>query len=377
MTGLDDQDRELEDFLARRSVLHRRLADRDYHEPPQELDRLVLDKAREAIEVRPAAPMYRAPRWALPVALAASVVLALAVVMNFARVHGRGDGYPVAASASPTANAAPSFGEREMPPMAPPAPATELAKQSVQSFETEVRTDSADAAAPPLQAANEPPMDAMKSDGALGSAAGAAKPSSSTSETDRAKDALLARSDSVSAPVTSALRESAPARVAAAKAPAPTAVQMPPEVHAASEPSGVAGAAAGSAPASPPAIANSSARFARAEATSEGRIVPAREVALRQADADAADVGTVKRERKGSRNAAATDTFAAAAAPPAPILSDKAKRADPRAWLHEIEQLRIAGKSADADRELAEFRKAFPSEPVPQGAIGRDPRPTK
>jgi hypothetical protein len=358
MTGLDDQDRELEDFLARRSVLHRRLADRDYHEPPQELDRLVLDKAREAIEVRPAAPMYRAPRWALPVALAATVVLALAVVMNFARMHAGRGGYPVAASASPAAEAAPGFGEREALPIAPAAPATELANQGVQSSDTQVRVDSADADSREF--------------------ASAPRLASAPTEADRAKDHLLASNAPSAQQATAAIRETAPVveRVAAAKAPAPSAVQMPAKVHAASEPAAV-GATAGSAPASPPPVASSSARFARAEATSEGRIVPAREAALKQADAEADD-GSLKREGKASPNpAAASDTFAAAAAPAVPMLSDKAKRADPRAWLHEIEQLRIAGKSADADRELAEFRKVFPNESVPQSAIGRDPRPIK
>jgi hypothetical protein len=284
MTGLDDENRELEDFLARRSVLHRRLANRDRHEPSQELDRLVLDKAREAIDVRGSAPMYRAPRWALPVGLAASIVLALAIVVNFTRMHdGRdGGGYPVAASASPAADAAPGFAEREVLPMAPSPPPVELAKQSTQAFAPALRTDSADAESPPLQAAGEP---------------------------GRASDAQV--TSNAAKPAPNAKRVSPPA---------PTAANSP--------------------------------RFARAEVPAERRVVPARDSALREAGA-------------------------ATSAASAPVLSDKAKHPDPQVWMREIEQLRLAGKSADADREITAFRKAFPSLPVSPTALGRDLRPTK
>lgn len=285
MTGLDDENRELDDFLARRSVLHRRLADRDRHEPSQELDRLVLDKAREAIEVPAGTPMYRAPRWALPVGLAASVVLALAVVMNFARMDdGRGGGYPVAASASPAADAASGFAEREAAPMAP-APPVDLAKQSTQSFAPkQLRTDSADAASPPRPAAGEP---------------------------DRASKARVA--------------------------------------------SDAPNSGAGAKPANPPAPAPAnSPRFARADAPSERRIVPARDSALREAE-----------------------TATAAASARGPVVTDQAEHPDPQSWMREIEQLRLAGKSGDADREVAAFRKAFPTLPVSPAALGRDPRPSK
>ncbi|HVY81393.1 MAG TPA: hypothetical protein VG994_10465, partial [Steroidobacteraceae bacterium] len=126
---IEDEDRELEDFLARRSVLHRRLADRDYHEPSPELDRLVLERARQAIEVPANAPMYRAPRWALPVALAASVVLALAVVLNVARLRG-GDGYSVAAPMSTVETGPGSTADTKAASITPPAGGAQLAQQA-------------------------------------------------------------------------------------------------------------------------------------------------------------------------------------------------------------------------------------------------------
>jgi hypothetical protein len=36
----------------------------------------------------------------------------------------------------------------------------------------------------------------------------------------------------------------------------------------------------------------------------------------------------------------------------------------PDAWLREITRLRTAGQTADADRELAAFREAYPSHPA-------------
>jgi hypothetical protein len=162
-----------------------------------------------------------------------------------------------------------------------PTPPVELAKQSTRAFAPALRTDSADAESPPLQAAGEP---------------------------GRASDA----------PVTSNAAKSA-----------------------------------GNAKrASPPAPAANSPRFARAEVPAERRVVPARDSALREAGDPTS-------------------------APSAPVLSDKAKHPDPQVWMREIEQLRLAGKSADADREITAFRKAFPSLPVSPAALGRDPRPTK
>jgi hypothetical protein len=82
-----DQDEAFESYLKRRSVLPDALSSDGRLEPPAALDAIVLQKAREAIKA-PAAPdtgkqpMLRAPRWAVPVALAATIMLCLSVVMN-------------------------------------------------------------------------------------------------------------------------------------------------------------------------------------------------------------------------------------------------------------------------------------------------------
>ncbi len=78
MTGPDD---EFDDFLARRKPVFRR-PDDDSLEPPAELDRIVLRQAREAIRPSEPEPQYHGSRWGMPVALAASVLLAVTVLLH-------------------------------------------------------------------------------------------------------------------------------------------------------------------------------------------------------------------------------------------------------------------------------------------------------
>ncbi len=77
MTGSDD---EFDDFLRRRKPVFRR--DDDGLEPPAELDRIVLRQAREAIEAERPQRVFRAPRWGTPIALAATVLVALSVMIH-------------------------------------------------------------------------------------------------------------------------------------------------------------------------------------------------------------------------------------------------------------------------------------------------------
>jgi hypothetical protein len=124
---------EFEDFLRRRRRLFDQPRD-DELEPPAELDRLVLRQAREAIESEPPHRVFRAPRWGMPVALAATLVLAFTVILHTmkqpqtapAEVTVR----PVArelsaetdsAAGAPAATAAPMAEMAHAAPAAPPA----------------------------------------------------------------------------------------------------------------------------------------------------------------------------------------------------------------------------------------------------------------
>jgi len=68
MGGSDD---DFDDFLKRRKPVFR--SPDDMFEPPAELDRVVLRRAREAIESERPLRVFRNPRWATPVALAATL----------------------------------------------------------------------------------------------------------------------------------------------------------------------------------------------------------------------------------------------------------------------------------------------------------------
>jgi hypothetical protein len=84
-----ERDEAFEIYLKRRSVLPDAPSSDGQLESPAVLDAIVLRKAREAIEAQTAPAqreqqMLRAPRWAVPVALAATLMLCLSVVMNIA-----------------------------------------------------------------------------------------------------------------------------------------------------------------------------------------------------------------------------------------------------------------------------------------------------
>jgi hypothetical protein len=171
MTGHKRED-EFEAYLRNRLVLH----DRDWNpeklEPPEDLDDIVLTKARRAIHPSPQMPVYRAPRWALPVALAATVLLSLSVVLNVGlkgpqnpppaakrpvpeapdsvqQAPGSG---PEAAGSSPSvaSDAAPARDALNAPPMAP-APKSPLASPSASPAAPRSATE---APAPPARRAN-------------------------------------------------------------------------------------------------------------------------------------------------------------------------------------------------------------------------------
>jgi hypothetical protein len=76
MNGPDD---EFDDFLRRRRPL---FGSNDQLEPPAELDRIVLRQAREAIEAERPQRHFRAPSWGMPVALAATLVLAFTIILR-------------------------------------------------------------------------------------------------------------------------------------------------------------------------------------------------------------------------------------------------------------------------------------------------------
>jgi len=74
-------DDEFDDFLARRKPIFSRASENPL-EPPDELDRLVLRQAREAIASEKPQRVFKGPGWAVPMSLAATVLLAVTVVLR-------------------------------------------------------------------------------------------------------------------------------------------------------------------------------------------------------------------------------------------------------------------------------------------------------
>lgn len=78
-----EHDEEFEAYLKRRVRINKGATPpSDPLEPPAELDRIVIGNARKAIRGAAPMPFYRSPKWALPVGLAATIVISLVVVLD-------------------------------------------------------------------------------------------------------------------------------------------------------------------------------------------------------------------------------------------------------------------------------------------------------
>lgn len=159
-------DQEFEDFLKRRKAVFERRKD-ELFEPPADLDRIVLRQAREAIQPEEPMRVFSAPRWTMPIALAATLVLAFTIIFQagMPQKEPRPEvtvenvaervGSPVAGSASLSSAEAP--GEA-----AQPVPAPAMARSAVVEATSRERgvagasMDAAPAAAPPAPSADAP-----------------------------------------------------------------------------------------------------------------------------------------------------------------------------------------------------------------------------
>ena len=78
---MNGPDEEFDDFLSRRKPLFRRPPDE--LEPPEEIDRVVLRRAREAIEIDRPQRAFRGANWGAPLAIAATLLVVFTVVLHF------------------------------------------------------------------------------------------------------------------------------------------------------------------------------------------------------------------------------------------------------------------------------------------------------
>jgi hypothetical protein len=73
---------DFEAYLKRRVSIDRRLALIDRLEPPPELDRIIIGKARAAIQSPAPVAVFKAPRWAVPMGLAATILVSLSMLLD-------------------------------------------------------------------------------------------------------------------------------------------------------------------------------------------------------------------------------------------------------------------------------------------------------
>ncbi len=152
-----ERDHEFESYLKRRARFDRRLRSLDRLEPPAELDRIVIGYARQAIQGAPPVPMFRAPRWALPMGMAATILLSLSILLDMGM---KGAMLRDAGSISrTTAGAAPAewvmdMSQREADASSVPAPESALESQSaaVPAPESASASQSASGAVPEVGA---------------------------------------------------------------------------------------------------------------------------------------------------------------------------------------------------------------------------------
>ena len=77
-----EYDPEFEAYLRRRVHLDRRLHSLARLEPPEELDRIIIGKARQAIRPSPSVPHFRAPKWAVPLGMAACLFMSFSLILD-------------------------------------------------------------------------------------------------------------------------------------------------------------------------------------------------------------------------------------------------------------------------------------------------------
>ncbi|HEY0340928.1 MAG TPA: hypothetical protein VGC34_09000, partial [Steroidobacteraceae bacterium] len=81
MTDSEHND-DFETYLKRRVPIERRLGLVSRLEPPAELDRIIIGQARLAIQGPAPVPVFRGPRWALPMGLAATILVSLSLLLD-------------------------------------------------------------------------------------------------------------------------------------------------------------------------------------------------------------------------------------------------------------------------------------------------------
>lgn len=296
-------------------------------EPPPELDRIIIGKARRAIQGARPVPVYRAPKWALPAGLAATIVISFVVVFELGlRTHQTVPApepidteivadAPLITDASAPAAAAPEIPTAAANSHVAGSGATERQGASPRATAT-TRSTAAPRATPPVKAVARLRLPAIPTD---------PWPPVAPANVSPAMDAAQPQPDE-KARTRLARVEVAESR---SRADAQLSGEAAPSISNA-EPNPSAGG--------PPRVAYAP---ARPPTTQTPNVVTLEEVIIRG---------------------------------PAPSHHPRAAHLDPATWVSEIEKLHNAGRTAEAERQIKRFREAYPTYPLPTEAAAAAPR---
>jgi hypothetical protein len=323
----------LDEYLKGNSDISRRYREIGSEDVPPELDRRVLDEARAAVAGGGRVRSWL--RWSAPLAVAASVVLVVTVVIE-----------------SGVQNDA-SFATKQV------AADKARAEQLQQAAEYKLQEQVAQQPQPERQREFAPEPPAVMAPQTPAAPAPAAAPPASLAKAETARLNTVAPTEevTVAAKMRSQVEMTTPVTVVNSE----TSDSPAPQV-AAEQPSFAAGSVA-------PVPARKEAAAAPAEADSAD-------------DLSSVSVTGNTRARRAGRTATAgpraTMSGSALATESRPAADEDAERADlrsdPQKWLEEIRELRRAGKVEEADRGWEQFHKAFPNFPVADDDLARKQR---
>ncbi len=308
-----EHDDEFEAYLKRRTPFHKGIRTPDRLEPPPELDRIIIGNARKAIQGATPAPVYRAPKWALPAALAATIVISFAVVLE--------------------------LGLR--PHQSAPAP---------EPIDTEIVADApliADAPAPAVAAQDLPTTSATS-------------PVSRSGATQRQRASRRAAKTVARLRLPAIPTDPWPPAAASNAAPAMEAAQAQPDAMGRTRLARVE-------------VAESRARI---DTESSGEAAPTISNAEPNPPAAAPPRVAYSPPQPPTMQTPNVVTLEEVIVTgPAPSHHARtAAHLHPATWVNEIEKLHSAGRTAEAERQIKRFREAYPAYPLPTQAAAADAR---
>jgi hypothetical protein len=333
---------DFEAYLKRRVPIDRRLALIDRLEPPPELDRIIIGQARLAIHGPAPMPAFRAPKWALPMGLAATILVSLSILLDLGmrdaiRKDAGPSQAPVALEEPFAQITLPSEGQRA-PEAVAPSPAPAIAPPANTSSSNTFARSAARLKAPPIKtvpwtssprpAAPAPATDSLEEAVVTGYVSGSAHYGARARVTER---------------------ELAANRLRTAEKPSGSADPMETVIVTAT----------------------------RDHFESQSQSVSAISVTAFPQGGVSEDTTTLAASPAAAMPNIHTETGSARQSARAGVGSaaERRKHPDPRAWLDYIEKMRAQGLTGEAEQEFKHFRDVYPAYSVPPEAAPADGRP--